>query len=71
MVVHKAGCRNHLFQWRGQTEWPADFISCFVQAIIVSGNCGSFVGAVVSDPATIGPFDDFKESAGFEMSAEG
>jgi hypothetical protein len=70
MVVHKADCGNHLFQRRRQTEWPANFIGGFIQSIIVSGNRGSFIGAVVSDSSTIGPFDDFNESAGFEMSAE-
>jgi hypothetical protein len=51
-------------------KWTAAFIGCFIQVIVVSGNRGSFVGAVVSDSATISPFIDFNKATGFEMPAE-
>jgi hypothetical protein len=70
MVVHKAGCGNHLFQWLGQAEWPANLIGCFVQALVVSEDTRALIGSVVGNCGTLGPLDDFNETTRFEMSVE-
>jgi hypothetical protein len=70
MVVHKAGCGNHLIQWLGQAEWSTNFVACFVQAVIVSEGGRAFIGSVVGNCATLGPLDDFNETSRFEMPVE-